>query len=39
MTPQIKRILLLIVIFLFVFALLRIGTSTYENIIRDLPKQ
>jgi len=30
----IRRILLIIAAFLFLFALMRIGTSTYENLTR-----
>jgi len=35
---RLKRILIGILVILFLFALIRIGTSSYENLIRDLPK-
>ena len=34
MNRRFKRILLAIIVFLFIFALIRISTSTYENLIR-----
>jgi len=38
MTRRFKRLLLLLTALLFLFSLIRIGTSTYENFIRNLPK-
>ena len=38
MTHRFKQILVLISVLLLLFALIRIGTSTYENFIRSLPK-
>ena len=33
-----KKLLIPILAFLFLFALIRISTSTYENLTRNLPK-
>jgi len=37
MSHRFKKLLLLIAALLFLFALLRISTSSYENYIRSLP--
>ena len=34
MTHGVKRLALLVLLLLFLFALIRLGTSTYENLIR-----